>query len=257
MPSLLRYVGGKSRLARLIVDRIPPHRAYVEPFAGAAWVFFGKERSRIEVLNDRDGELINFWRVVQHHHAEFLRSCKMLPVSRQWFEWEKNRDPAGMTDIQRAARYYYLQRLAFGGAMKSPVYGTSSIRAPPFNPADLEKQLPRVVERLRRVSIECLDACECLRRYDNAETFFFIDPPYRGALKYTHNYNDDDFVRLANTLKSATGQFILTLNDDDFVRRTFADFHIERISCPYFISNTSIKRRRRQNGAQLLIHNLR
>ena len=69
--SLLHFVGGKSRLAAQIIKRIPPHLAYVEPFAGGAWVFFQKKPSKVEVLNDLDGELVNFWRVIQNHRQEF------------------------------------------------------------------------------------------------------------------------------------------------------------------------------------------
>lgn len=115
MRSPLTYLGGKSRLAKTIVSMIPEYHCYVEPFSGAAWVFFTKEPSRVEVINDMDGELVTFWRVIQNHLEEFLRFYKYAVISREIFDLEKRRDPATLTDIQRAVRYYYLKRLCFGG----------------------------------------------------------------------------------------------------------------------------------------------
>lgn len=108
MKSPLRYLGGKSRLADRIIPLIPPdHLCYCEPFCGAAWVFFRKDHSECEVLNDRDSELVTFWRVVQNHLEEFLRYFKHAVVSRELFDIEQKKDPATLTDIQRAVRYYF------------------------------------------------------------------------------------------------------------------------------------------------------
>ncbi len=203
--SLLRFVGGKSRLAAQIVERIPPHLAYVEPFAGGAWVFFQKQPSKVEVLNDLDGELVNFWRVIQNHPWEFFNCCARLIPSRELFEWERHRDTAGLTDIQRASRYYYLQRLAFGGQMRNLNFGTSSIRPPGFHLAELRTSLPAIERRLQRVLIENLDAVECIRRYDRATTLFYVDPPYWGERKYTLSLESTDYDRLARELKQIKG----------------------------------------------------
>ena len=115
MNSPLKYAGGKSRLADRIVSMIPSHTCYCEPFCGAAWVFFRRSTpAPVEVVNDRDGELVTFWRVMQNHIEEFLRYYKWAIVSREVFELENKKDPSTLTDIQRATRYYYIQRLSFG-----------------------------------------------------------------------------------------------------------------------------------------------
>lgn len=116
MDSPLTYVGGKSKLSAEIISLIPDHKIYCEVFAGAGWVFFRKDPSKSEVLNDLDSDLISFYRVLQNHLEEFLKQFKWLLQSREQFEdWKSQLDGRGLTDIQKAARYYYLQRLCFGG----------------------------------------------------------------------------------------------------------------------------------------------
>src|ERR1700679_225442 len=108
----INYIGGKNRLAKTIIERIPDHLTYIEPFSGGAQVFFHKPRSRIEVLNDLDSQLVNFYRVCQCHHEELIRYMRTMPVSREWFVSFEKTSPGSLTDIQRAARFLYLQKLA-------------------------------------------------------------------------------------------------------------------------------------------------
>ena len=100
MDSPLAYVGGKSKLSNMIIEMIPKHQAYCEAFAGAGWVFFRKEPSKYEVINDLDSDLISFYRVVQNHLEEFLKQFKWLLSSREWFEdWKRQQEAGGLTDI--------------------------------------------------------------------------------------------------------------------------------------------------------------
>ena len=207
--------------------------------------------------NDLDGELVNFWRVIQNHPQEFFKCCARMVPSRELFEWERYRDTAGLTDIQRASRYYYLQRLAFGGQMRNLNFGTSSIRPPGFHLAELRKSLPEMERRLQRVLIENLDAVKCIRRYDRATTFFYVDPPYWGERKYTLSLESADYDRLARELKQIKGRFLMTLNDCEPIRRIFGGFVIEAAESGYFIANSRRARNARPKGGQLLIHNLK
>ncbi|WP_049191956.1 DNA adenine methylase, partial [Serratia marcescens] len=115
---IIPWVGGKRKLARQILPLFPKHTCYVEPFCGGAALFFSKEPSKVEVVNDINGELINLYRVVKHHLEEFVRQFKWALSSRQIFEWEKLCVPETLTDIQRAARFYYLQNMAFGAKVE-------------------------------------------------------------------------------------------------------------------------------------------
>jgi DNA adenine methylase len=216
MNSPISYFGGKSRLAKRIIGLIPEHNCYCEPFCGAAWVFWNKPESKVEILNDRDGELVNFWRVVQNHIAPFLDYYKHAVISRELFEIEKRRDPTTLTDLQRAARYYYLQRLGFGGKTdeKSRTFGAGAARPMNLNLTTMEETIMQAHWRLQRVTIERLDACACIEKYDRPETFFYIDPPYFGCSQdYAVKFNGADFIRLRDTLKKIAGRFILSLND--------------------------------------------
>lgn len=111
----LPYIGGKNRIANKIIEIFPRHTTYVEPFAGGAQVFFHKEPSPVEILNDRFGEIVNFFRICQSHHEELLRYLKYVLASRYWFEIFEKQNPDSLTDVQRAARFLYLQKNAFGG----------------------------------------------------------------------------------------------------------------------------------------------
>jgi len=134
MNSPLAYIGGKSRLSKTIIEMIPEHETYCEVFAGAAWVFFRKDISKYEVINDLDSDLVTFYRVLQNHLEEFLRQFKWILSSREWFEdWKRQQEAGGLTDIQRAARYYYLQRHSFAGRVRSRTFGCSPLTRPRIN----------------------------------------------------------------------------------------------------------------------------
>ena len=236
MRSPLCYLGGKSRLAPVIVPKIPAdHDCYCEPFCGAAWILFSKEPSGCEVINDLDGELVTFWRVIQNHLLPFLDYFKWAVVSRRIFELENLKRPETLTDIQRAVRYYYLQRLAFGGKPSGRSYGYVSSGGPRLNLTDISETLLEVHGRLERVNIECLDALDCIRRYDRKGTFFFIDPPY---IFNTDDYavTFDRFEALASLLAGIKGRFMLTMTDCPEVRRIFAAFQIQTVRLKYSIN---------------------
>ena len=108
----LAYIGGKNAVAKQIIDLFPGHTTYVEPFAGGAQVFFRKEPSKVEVLNDLDTEMTNLFRVCQQHYEELIRYLRFAVVSRTWFELLVETDPTKLTDIQRAARCRHEARAA-------------------------------------------------------------------------------------------------------------------------------------------------
>ena len=112
---IIPWMGGKRRLAKQLLPLVEGHRTYVEPFAGGAAVFFMKEPASVEVINDINGDLVNLYRVVKYHLEELVRHFKWALVSREEFMAAKEINPKSLTDIQRAARFYYLQRTAFRG----------------------------------------------------------------------------------------------------------------------------------------------
>lgn len=248
----LSYIGGKHRLAKRIIEIFPKHTTYVEAFAGGAQVFFHKEPSRVEVLNDLDGEIVNFFRVCQAHHEELIRYCEFLLVSRRWFELLKATDPATLTDVQRAARYLYLLKNSFASLVRHPSYHWHVVQPPGFNPAKLPTLLENTHKRLERVQIECLPYEEVLRRYDRPATLFYLDPPYFGRKLYHYNLEKEDFAKLAERLQSLRGKFILSLNDVPEVRTLFHRFHIEGVELAY-----TAQKRPHQRYREVLITNFR
>lgn len=251
MKSPISYVGGKSQLAHRIMPSIPSHKTYCEVFCGAGWVFFSKEPSQYEVLNDLDRDLICFYRVVQHHLEEFLKQFKWLLSSRQLFhEWQQQLQVDGWTDIQRAARYYYLQRHAFGGRVRTRTFGMAAQRRPRINLLRIEEDMSEVYLRLQGVVVENLPYQACLQRYDKPETFFYLDPPYYQCPYYKHNFTHDDFVQLADSLTPLKGTFLLSLNDVPQIRDIFAAFEMKPVTLRY-----SISKAKRTEGQELLIAN--
>lgn len=241
MRSPLPYIGGKSKLAPKIISLIPPHKCYVEVFAGAGWVFFAKEPSRAEVINDLDGDLIAFYRVIQNHLEEFFRQYKYLLASREVFhDYKRQQEAGGLTDIQRAARYYYQQRLAFGGRVRGRTFGTDAGRPPRLNLLRMEEDLSEMHLRLIRVLIENLTWQDCIKRYDRPEMFFYLDPPYWQAPCYNHNFTKlEQFEELASTLAGIEGQFMLSINDHPDMRRVFGQFNSMPVQVKYSVAEKS------------------
>jgi DNA adenine methylase len=176
------YIGGKSRISKQIIEMMPEHKAYCEVFAGAAWVFFRKEPVKYEVLNDLDGDLVAFYRVVQNHLEEFLRQFRWILSSREWFEdYKRQIQASGLTDIQRAARFYYIQRQAFSGVVRNPSFGINPRNRPRINLLRIEEEMSEVHLRLTNATIENLDWRTFIDKYDRNKTILYLDPPYYKA----------------------------------------------------------------------------
>jgi DNA adenine methylase len=256
--SPLNYLGGKSRLAERIVKLIPEdHLCYCEPFCGAAWVLFSKKESKVEVINDADGELVVFWRVVQNHLDEFLRYYKWAVISRTIFTLEGRKDPSTLTDIQRAVRYFYLQKLGFGGKTFKRTFGYSATEPSHLGLATIQDRLLEVHWRLEKVTIEHLDAVDCIQRYDRPTTLFYVDPPYWSTAGYAIKWGEADFIRLRKALDKVQGRFLLSLNDHPEVRKLFAGFRIRSVSTSYSAANGRVRGGGRAQGrAEVIIDNL-
>jgi DNA adenine methylase len=246
----LSYIGGKTRLAQRIIERIPEHLAYVEPFAGGAQVFFHKPPSKIEVLNDLDGEVVNLYRVCQSHYEELIRFMRFMLLSREWYERLQKTPSQSLTDIQRAARYLYLQKVSFGGRVRSQSYGYFVTSANRFSPTKVPEMISRSHDRLAGTQIECSPYEIVLERYDRPTTFFYIDPPYYGVKLYRHNLEKDEFETLRDRLKCLKGKFLLSLNDTPEVREIFSCFNIEEVAIYYSVQASGERHHR-----ELLIAN--
>jgi DNA adenine methylase len=229
----LPWIGGKRRIAKRLAALLPEHQTYVEPFCGGAQVFFHKDPSPVEVLNDLDGELVNFLRVCQLHHPELVRYLEYSVPSRSWFAMYEALDPAALTDVQRAARFFYLQKNSFAGRLHQRNFHYAVAKPSNYNAARFPAMLQAVADRLQRVQIENWPYEKVLERYDRPETLFYVDPPYVKAPWYRFNFQDDDFQLLAGRLDRLTGRFLLSINDCPLAREAFGKFQMQEISFAY------------------------
>jgi DNA adenine methylase len=235
------YVGGKRLLAREIITRIGavPHHCYAEPFVGMGGVFLRRPLAApSEVINDISRDVFTFFRVIQEHFAYFTDYLRFRLASRAEFERLSTVDPATLTDIQRAARFLYLQRTAFGGKVAGRVFGVSPANGSRFNITRVVPLLEDLHERLAGVVVECLPYAEFIRRYDRPDTLFYLDPPYWACERYYGEdvFGREDFERLAELLTGLKGHFIMSLNDTPGVREVFKGFQIEAVETRYSVS---------------------
>jgi len=229
-------MGGKRRLADRIFPLFPQHSCYVEPFAGGAALFFLRQvPAEVEVLNDVNGDLVNLYRVVQHHLEEFVRQFKWALSSRQVFKWLQLTDPQTLTDIQRAARFYYLQQSAFGAKVEGQTYGTATTTPPGLNLLRIEENLSAAHLRLSQTYIEHLSWQDCIKKYDREHTFFYMDPPYWETEGYGVPFGFEQFEEMARVLGQLKGKAIISLNDHPAIREVFSAYHIEKTDLKYTV----------------------
>ena len=244
------YIGGKRALASQIIPLFPKHKTYVEPFAGGAQVFFRKEPSKVEVLNDLDREIVNFYRACQQHYEELVRYLKFIVVSRAWFDLLYETDPEKLTDIQRAARHLYLAKTCFAGLVRHRNFAPHVSEPPSFNPENIPELLEQTHRRLARVQLECLPYEKVLTTYDRLTTLFYLDPPYYERKLYRINLEPQEFVTMAERLSKLKGKFVLSLNDVLEVRAIFKKFRVKSIETAYTAQKIAGRRYR-----ELLITN--
>lgn len=253
MASVIPYFGGKTRLVKTIVSKFPEHTCYVEVFAGGAAVFFNKQPSKAEVINDLDRDLVTLYRTIKHHPEELYRQFKFSLVSRAEFDRKKQVNADTLTDIQRAARYLYLQKSAFSGHITNQTFGTSTTGKPRLNLLTIEATLEWAWQRLIQTVIECEDFRDIIPRYDRKHTLFFLDPPYYNIPGYKHDFKTQDFHDLKNILEAIKGKFLMTINDTPETRDIFHQFHIEKVTLKY--STCTTKKSRSKTRTELLISN--
>lgn len=229
---IIPWLGGKRRLADHLIPRFPAHKCYVEVFAGGAALYFLRPPAEVEVINDINGELVNLYRVVQRHLEEFVRQFKWALTSRQVFKWLQDTPTAPLTDIERAARFFYLQQHAFGGKVQGQTFGTATT-APPVNLLRIEEQLSTAHVRLAGTTIEHLHWRDCMQRYDRPHSFFYLDPPYWETEGYGVDFPFSEYEAMAEVMRGLQGKAMISLNDHPAIRDCFAGLHMESLEISY------------------------
>lgn len=239
------YIGGKRGLAKRLGDRINaiPHSLYAEVMVGMGGVFFRRtHRPQGEVINDISTDVANLFRILQRHPQSFMEELKWRLTSRAEFERLMTTDPGTLTDLERAARFLYLQRTGFGGIVARRNFGVVYNAGARFDMTKIGPMLQDVHERLAGVVIERLPWAAFIDRYDRPGTLFYLDPPYHGCEgDYGPNVFDrDQFALIAGRLgKLKGGRFIMSINDHPDIRQLFATFDIEEVPTTYTIGNNA------------------
>ena len=255
MKSPLRWPGGKGRLAPVILQYVPPHEAYVETCCGGAAVFWAKPRewSKAEILNDADGELINFYYVLHKQGRKLAREVDSLPYSRALFSKVLRSKPT--STFRRAVRFWYLDRVAFGAKQTGQSFGVQ-IRRYCTLPHRILRDLDATIERIRGVVFESLHVLRLLTLYDRRRTLFYVDPPYYGLSQpYACLFGQRAHEALAAAVAAVEGSVLLTYNDCPEVRRLYRPLRPRRLACRYMIGSNSRRGGGPGDGAQLLISN--
>jgi DNA adenine methylase len=256
LSSPIKWMGGKSKLRRQVIEYLPSRaECYAEVFAGAGWVLFGKPRHPVEVLNDKNGDLVNLWRVLKWRSAELLEEVHKYLYSREMFYELRKIRPMQEDEMGRAVWLYLLIQMSFGADISNSQnarfgYWNKS-RGDLFQYKSLEQFAP-AKERLRGVFIENLDFADLMSRYDQHQTVFYLDPPYFEQSGYEEGFTKEDHVRLADCLRSIQGRFLLTINDHPEIRLLYADQYLLEGEEPRAISRAT---EGRQAAAILFISN--
>lgn len=222
----LSYPGGKGRMAAKIIPLLPPHTVYVEPFCGAASVFWRKglpvttnSQNYREVLNDLDENIANFFKILRDNPEELIRRLVFTPYARSSHADARERIGADVCDVQKAVDYFVLSQQSFGSRYNS----SFGVRKKGDNGSvtwcNKVDRLYQYVERLRRTVVESTCALKCISRWDSPQTFFYVDPPYPFETQHynTSTYTQDDFAALVDLLSKCKGSVVLSCMPNDAV----------------------------------------
>lgn len=236
----ISYYGGKQQLAKRILALIPEHKQYTEPFTGGGAVFFAKQPSEVEVLNDTNRELINFYKVVQNDFIYLQREINISLHSRLMHKHAQAvyDNPELFSDIKRAWALFILATQSFGSMLDgSWGYDISKNQTSKKMQNKVVAFTEDYAIRLQNVQIECTDALRIIRSRDTADAFHYVDPPYFNSdCGHYDGYSERDFEELLITLKGIEGKFLLSSYPSDILTRFTKENKWYQIEIPMKLS---------------------
>ncbi|WP_234404842.1 DNA adenine methylase [Paenibacillus bouchesdurhonensis] len=232
--SPLIWFGGKGKQAERIINKMPAHKVYIEPFGGAAHVISQKPRINHEVYNDIDGIVVNFIMQSIENTERLIEKCAALPYSRELYEkWRREELPSD--PLEKAVRFFYLNRSAIskGNAEQVPRTGwrhsTTSSQNPSKGYANACQRIREFAERMKGVMIERLDFRTIIEKYDSEEALFYVDPPYVGREKfYAGGFALNDHYELGEMLNKCKAKVIVSYYEDPIIHELYGNWNIER-----------------------------
>ena len=250
MNSFISWIGGKKLLRKKILEVFPEQTTfnrYIEVFGGARWVLFSSDRhANMEVYNDVNGNLVNLFRCTKYHPEELQKELQFVLISReQIFDAKQQVELRGLTDIQRAARFYILIKESFGSDLRS--FGVR-----PKNIENAIDYISSISKRLNSVVIENQDFECILKTYDKNDAFFYLDPPYYETEKYyPDRFMPEDHKRLKEALDRVSGRFLLSYNDCEYIRTLYSDYNVLEVERMHNL----VQAERKPRYKELLIKN--
>jgi DNA adenine methylase len=223
MKTPISYYGGKQKLCKLIIELIPSHVLYCEPFIGGGAVFFAKEPSQVEVLNDTNKELINFYHVVQNRFVDLDRMIRATLHSRRLHQDATTiyANPHLFDEVKRAWSIWVLSSQSFS-SMLDGTWGYDKSDNTTTQKINNKRELmnDQMAVRLQNVQIECADALYIIQSRDTANSFFYCDPPYFNSnCAHYDGYTEQDFEALLKALSGLKGKFLLSSYPSDLLAR--------------------------------------
>ncbi len=246
------WIGGKSKLAKSIIEIMPKHKIYIEVFGGALNIFYAKSKIPLEVVNDINGDLINLHKCIKNNPETLSIYLNNLLISRELFSEIKLKRYKPRNNIERAALYYFLITQSFGATMSSFAMNTKSFR----KPKNIYKDFYQYSKRLKLTTIENMSFEKLIKTYDNEEALFYCDPPYYKTEKYYKNitFREKEHKLLKNYLQNIKGKFIVSYNNCSFIRELYKDFNIIKTKkIEYTLGKNMHKRKKELN--EILIFN--
>ncbi|MBZ7991760.1 MULTISPECIES: DNA adenine methylase [unclassified Campylobacter] len=222
------WVGGKYKLADTIVPFIDKakHKIYVEPFCGALSVFYAKNPSKIEVINDVNDDLVNLHFIIKTRPQSLKNELERLLISRKLHELIRDKKATARNDIERAAFTFYMIKCSFGSKINKSGGGVTFACGKHRSPANIVRDFTVYSRRLRNVCIENKDALELIEYYNDKDTLFYLDPPYVSNRKLYDNIAGFSHEKLQTLLKHTKAKFVLSYNNCDEILALYKDFNI-------------------------------
>jgi len=259
--AIFRYPGGKFKAIKYIKPfwEYSLHNEYREPFLGGGSVYINKPSSEHEWINDIDNDLMAFYRVIADikQRERLISELLKLNITKDYYKELYKSKPS--SDYRRALRFYVLNRCSFSGI----TVWNSYIGQMRYNINNTQDLIREVGEKLKDIKITSIDFEEVINskpmRKDN-KVFLFIDPPYaesRQQVAYNHYFNNDDHIRLANTLKKTNYDFLLTYDDCNFIRDLYDWAYLYERTWTYSVANSRVHHNPRESGNELFISNIK
>jgi len=247
--SPINWIGGKSKLYKTIISIMPEHKCYVEAFAGGIWTLINKPKVTVEVINDINKELVNFYQVIQNDYDIMKEKFMFMISAREIFNQYRNmssKEICNMNKVDRAVRFLYLNRCSHSGRMQS--YGYSNVRRSKLCMVtdDFDNLIGEVHKRIKDLYVECGDYKDIIKRYDKRENtkeeqkvLFYFDPPYYQT--YDYEGNSIDYQELENELSKMKSNWILSVKDSKYMRNLFNEYVILGTEVKENIVNSQIE----------------